>query len=213
MQEIVIPVVELGEVALDFGLVERITRHKDQGEPFPGPGPFETDTTHTVMLGLVACALAARWYPDVLDVGLVAQYALVHDLNEVYAGDTNTLQMPTAAAKKAKRNREYRAYVRLAGKFGAELPWVHHRISQYESLARPEARFVKGVDKLLPKLTHILNGARTVREQGMDAEALAARYAVQEVEMAEYASEFPELMKLRELLVDMCLEVMQRAAD
>lgn len=210
MQDMVIPVVELGEVALDFGLVHRITRHKDVGGQ---PGSYESDTTHTVMLGLVACALAARWYPDALDVGLVAQYALVHDLVEVYAGDTNTLKMPNVVEKEAKASREYRAYVRLAGKFGAELPWVHHRISAYESRARPEARFVKGVDKLLPKLTHILNGARTVREQGMDAEALAARYAVQEVEMAEYASEFPELMKLRELLVDMCLEVMQRAAD
>jgi hypothetical protein len=45
----------------------------------------ESDTDHTVMLALIACALApivdAR-----LDVGLVAQYALVHDLVEAYAG-------------------------------------------------------------------------------------------------------------------------------
>jgi 5'-deoxynucleotidase YfbR-like HD superfamily hydrolase len=63
------------------------------------------------MLGLIACAFAAAHLPD-LDVGLIAQYALVHDLVEVYAGDTPTLRPLSAAAKARKRQREHHAYQR-----------------------------------------------------------------------------------------------------
>jgi len=86
-------VVRLGQLALAFGRVNRITRHEDGTTP-------ESDTDHTVMLGLIACALAERWYPH-LDRGLVAQYALVHDLVEVYAGDTPTLAIDAAGAAAA----------------------------------------------------------------------------------------------------------------
>lgn len=62
-------VVELGRLALQFGRVNRITYHPDGHRP-------ETDTDHTVMLGLIACAFAASHMPD-LDRGVIAAYALV----------------------------------------------------------------------------------------------------------------------------------------
>ena len=46
-------VIRLAGTALDFGRVERATCHQDGHTP-------EDDATHTVMLGLVACGLAAR---------------------------------------------------------------------------------------------------------------------------------------------------------
>jgi putative hydrolases of HD superfamily len=69
--------VDLARLALAFGRVDRTAvYHPDQTTP-------ESDTDHTVMLGWAACAIAATWFPQ-LDLGLVAQFALVHDAPEVY---------------------------------------------------------------------------------------------------------------------------------
>jgi putative hydrolase of HD superfamily len=189
--------VALGGLSLDFGRVDRITRHQDGLTP-------ESDTDHTVMLGLIACALADQHFPD-LNIGMIAQYALVHDLVEVYAGDTPTLRMPTDDAKAEKQRREHEAYGRICREFGKTLPWLRILIGGYEARATPEARFVKALDKLLPKITHILNGAATIHKQGMSATELAERYETQIGELQAYAADFPELFELRAVLVDRVL--------
>ncbi|MFD1366168.1 HD domain-containing protein [Actinoplanes sichuanensis] len=189
--------ISLGGLALDFGRVNRITYHQDGLTP-------ESDTDHTVMLGLIACALADRYFPD-LNVGLIAQYALVHDFVEVYAGDTPTLRMQSSDAKAEKAAREQAALVRIHREFRGTLPWVATLISSYETRLTPEARFVKALDKLLPKITHILNGAVTIRKQGMRPEELADRYEAQIGELQTYAADFPALFDLRWVLVDRVL--------
>lgn len=184
-------VVDLGRLSLAFGRVDRITYHEDGTTP-------ESDTDHTVMLGLIACAFAAEHLA--LDLGRVAQYALVHDLVEVYAGDTPTLVALSSDAKQAKADRETAAWLRIRTEFAA-LPWLANTIGQYELRQIPEARYVKAMDKLLPKITHILNDCSTVRAQGMDRAALAARYEAQLLELKGYAADFPPLFDLRAELV------------
>jgi 5'-deoxynucleotidase YfbR-like HD superfamily hydrolase len=181
-------VVDLGHLALAFGRVDRITYHEDGVTP-------ESDTDHTVMLGLVACAFAARHLPD-LDLGRVAQYALVHDLLvhdlvEVSGGDTPTLRI-SAHQKAVKRERERLALERIGREFALRLPWLPDTIHRYERQGDPEARYVKALDKLLPKITHLLNGGVTLRQQAMGRDELAARYAAQGVELLGYAADFPE---------------------
>lgn len=197
-------VIDLGRLSLAFGTVNRITYHPDGVTP-------ESDTDHTVMLGLTACALADRWVHLNLNVGLIAQYALVHDLVEVYAGDTPTLRQPGADAKAAKKQREQEAQQRISREFVKTLPWLPSLIGGYEALATREARFVKALDKLLPKITHILNGAATVREQGMSLDEVAARYDAQVDELRAYAADFPELFDLRRELVALVLEQVEKA--
>lgn len=79
--------IDIGKMILSFAKVNRVTLHED-GET------LESDTDHTVMVSVCACALAFKLYPY-LDVGKVAQYAIIHDLVEVYAGDTNTFNIST----------------------------------------------------------------------------------------------------------------------
>ena len=186
-------VIALGQLSLAFGRVPRITRHEDGERP-------ETDTDHTVMLALIACALAPQIRAD-LDLGLVAQYALVHDLVEVFAGDTPTLRVLDAAARAAKAAREREAYERIAAAFGATLPWLPDRIGEYEARRTPEARYVKALDKLMPKITHLLNGLATIRRQQMDVDELRARYTAQRDELRGYAADFPALLDLHAALV------------
>src|SRR5689334_19330112 len=152
--------VDLGRLALAFGRIDRTAvYHPDGVTP-------ESDSDHTVMLGWLACALAARYFPR-LDVGLVAQFALVHDAPEVYAGDTPTLRID-AAGRAAKAAREHAAVGRLRAEFADRLPWFVDMITAYEAQVLPEARFVRGLDKVLPKIVHLLDGCTGLREQGMD---------------------------------------------
>lgn len=189
----------LGGLALALGRVERITRHEDGLTP-------ESDTDHTVMLGLLACGFAAEHLPQ-LDLGLVAQLALVHDVVEAYAGDTPTLRIdPDQQA--AKQAREAAALDRIRGEFATAYPWLVDSIACYEARQVPEARYVKALDKLVPKITHVLNGGATMRQQGLARDEVAARYERQLHELRGYAADFPPLFELREELIARLLDLL-----
>lgn len=142
-------VIRLGELAMQYATVHRVTFLSDGVTP-------ESDTDHTVMVGLIACAVANS-FDSTLDVGLVAQFALVHDLVEAYAGDTDTFGGLSEHARLEKEAREEAALKRIETEFDDTLPWVAETIRAYESLTTPEARFVKTLDKIMPKITRLLN--------------------------------------------------------
>ena len=182
-------VIAMAHAALAFGQVERAVYRPDQAT-------LETDTDHTVMLGWVAPSLAAS-FPG-LDVGLVAQFALVHDAPEVYAGDTPTLLI-TPAEQAAKAAREAAAVERLATEF-ARLPWFPATVREYESQRAPEARFVRAVDKILPKLVNLLERCHSLREVPPDQ--LADAWTRQRQQISRYVgSEFPGLIDLYDEVV------------
>ena len=168
----------LGKLVLRFGEVNRATFHEDGTTP-------ETDTTHTVMLALIAVAMC----PGHLDSGMVAQYALVHDLVESYAGDTNTAFITEAGLRK-KEKREKVAMNRIRLEFGDTVPILVEMIEQYERQVMPEARFVRFLDKAMPKITHVLNGCATVG-RGRTKKELRAAHSVQLTELLE---QYPELI-------------------
>ena len=121
---------DLCSLVLDFGKVNRKTCHQDGIR-------FESDTDHTVMLGIVGCAIASRLYKD-LDLGLISQFALIHDLVEVHAGDTPTLVGITDSFLKVKEDREAEALLKIKNDYGEMFPWIHETIEKYESLWIPE---------------------------------------------------------------------------
>lgn len=181
--------VDIGKLVLTFARVNRVTRHEDGVTP-------ESDTDHTVMVSACACALAERLYPDSLDIGLVAQFAIVHDLVEAYAMDTDSFGI-TAEGKEAKDAREHSAFLRIQDEFTETYPWLPTMIEKYEALDTREARFVKTVDKLMSKITHILNGGAYFKSKGMDEETMWNNYQSM-VKIAEerYGAEFPEVLVL-----------------
>lgn len=188
-------VVELGALALRLSRVKRITFHPNGRRP-------ETDSDHTVMLGLIAPAFADRFLPQ-LDPNLVVSFALVHDLAEAYAGDTPTLKI-TAKEYALKKMKEGLAIDRIIDEYADTLPWVPRMLVEYERQIKPEARYVRALDKLLPLVTHILNQGATYRL--MDRESLIKRYADQVDELMAYASDFPPLFELRGHLMGMAFD-------
>jgi putative hydrolase of HD superfamily len=95
----------LGALAMQFATIQRATYLADGTT-------HETDTDHTVMLGLMGCALAATHEPT-LDLGKIAQFALVHDLVEAYAGDTDTFNLTSELHRNNKSAREAAALERI----------------------------------------------------------------------------------------------------
>ncbi len=157
-------IIELGQLVLNFGKVNRATFHEDGVTP-------ESDTDHTVMLGIIACSYAERFAPE-LNRGRIAEFALIHDLVEVYAGDTATLKHMSPGDQRDKAEREHAAYERIQREFGEILPWVHEIIAAYERLDTREARFVKTLDKSMPGITHTLNGGVVVKSFGHTSDSL-----------------------------------------
>ncbi|HUB94216.1 MAG TPA: HD domain-containing protein [Verrucomicrobiae bacterium] len=109
---------------------------------------FENDAEHSWSVAFVALSLAPHT-DTTLDVGKVCQFATVHDLVEVYAGDTSNFA--DASKRATKEQREEDALHKLEQKLTA-LPWVAATVREYEAQVLPEARFVKSIDKLLPLL-------------------------------------------------------------
>jgi putative hydrolase of HD superfamily len=194
----------LAGYALAFGRISRTAcEHPD--------GTAETDSDHTVMLAWIAPALAARWYPE-LDPGLVAQFAVVHDAVEVFAGDTPTLLI-SPAGRRAKAAREALAGRRWQDEFGASLPWLPGMISRYERQDEPEARFTRAADKIMPGLVHLLAGCSDLIRHGMTAAEVARGTAENRALVCSYAGEFTELLRLRDEVVSRILARMRDLED
>jgi 5'-deoxynucleotidase YfbR-like HD superfamily hydrolase len=175
--------VALARLALVFGTVERITLHPDRTRA-------ETDTTHTVMLALIACDLA----PGHLDLGLVAQFAVVHDLIEAKTGDVQTLVIDEAGRRK-KETDEALAMLSLRDEFGAD-SWLVTMLEAYEHQLSPEARFVRLLDKVLPKIVHLLSGCAGAKKVTDFVGFKESHRKQREKLLAEYGDVAPEIHAL-----------------
>lgn len=105
----------------------------------------DNDAEHSWSLSLLAIALAPQ-IDKSLDVGKVCIFAVVHDLVEIYAGDTSV--WGPAEELKTKAKREEAAVTEIQKQFGA-FPMLGEWIEQYEHKGTPEAKFVYALDKFL----------------------------------------------------------------
>lgn len=176
----------LALLAMRFATINRATQLHS--------GESESDAAHTVMLILVACSIAAT-APERFDVGRVAELASVHDLPEVITGDVSTLGMNERELAKKARHDAY-ALAELISDH-AENGWLTSRLLEYENQRTPESRLVRYVDKLTPKLTHVLNSCATLRH----LEPAAIR-RIEGAQRERLARQYPELVGLLEPLFD-----------
>lgn len=116
-------------------------------------GSRENDVEHSFHLALSATEIAVNYYPK-LDIGLVTQFSMVHDLPESYSGDVWTINI-----SEQDRLKKEIAEKEATQKLLCELPpYTAQLLSRYEKQVEPEARFVRYIDKLLPDIIHILAG-------------------------------------------------------
>ncbi|MFC5719995.1 HD family hydrolase [Streptomyces gamaensis] len=166
-----------------------VTRHNNAT-----PDRKESVAEHSWHLALTVWVLHREFEREcghVLDLERMVKMCLVHDLAEIEAGDPSAWVTRNDAGRseeKARKEQEIaeRRFGALPGPLGDELLAVWR---EYEDGVTPEARLVRGVDRLNPALMRYLTG-QGWQDVGADAAALDAlqlpRLAVSETLTALY---------------------------
>jgi 5'-deoxynucleotidase YfbR-like HD superfamily hydrolase len=170
---------QLGMCAINFASIERAPRYT--------PERHENDAEHSFMLSLIAPELASQLQPE-LEPGLVAQFAVVHDLVELEAGDTVTFTL-TAADIVRKEQAEHSATERLGKKLP---PYTAALLLRYESQSEPEAQFVRLVDKLLPLIANIYGPGKQVMAESFDIHSSRALIEAETICSERLFRKFPD---------------------
>ena len=131
----IIPIIRL---ASKFATVLRTTGYRE--------GHLENDAEHSYQLALV-CWNANEQYNLSFQDELILKFALVHDLVESYAGDTDAHDTQEALA--SKKDREIEAFQMLKIEY-KQFEDMIHTIERYERKNDPEAQLVYLMDKLIP---------------------------------------------------------------
>lgn len=126
----------------------------------------ENSAEHSWHLALALLLFSDAAREAGVDLERALQLALVHDLVEIYAGDT--FVYADEAAQTARVEREKLAAKRLFG----ELPDEQNREfedlwEEYETKESPEARFVAAFDRMCPMLLNFASGGRSWRKHGV----------------------------------------------
>ncbi len=118
----------------------------------------ENDLEHSCQLSMFAW-LVMDYMKLPLDKERVLKYALVHDIVEVYAGDTNPWD---PAMVQTKKDREHASFLKLKEEFGDSTD-MFDTIHAYEEKADDEAKFVYALDKLIPEFNILLDNGRSYK--------------------------------------------------
>lgn len=149
--------------------IERLIRHVvlpfyhvKRDMPLPlGERRWENDAEHSWSVAFLACALAPQIDPT-LDLGKLAQYAIAHDIVEVYANDTSTFASEEELASKDER--EEAALQHIKKEFG-HFPWIVQTVQAYERRDTNEAKFIYALDKYIAVAYDYLDKDQLFRER------------------------------------------------
>jgi putative hydrolase of HD superfamily len=128
----------------------------------------ENDAEHSWHLGLMALLLREHSPDTNLDILRVLGMVLVHDLVEIYAGDTLVYDI---AGEQLKYERE----VRAADELFAMLPKdqtseIRALWDEFEARVTAEAKYARALDRLQPILLNYSTGGRTWQENNVTFE-------------------------------------------
>lgn len=164
-----------------------------------GDGKQENDSEHSYQLAMLAWYIISMESLK-LDKDLVIKYALVHDLVEVYAGDTYFYR--SDKEEKDKKDRENKSLKRIKEEFPG-FDDVYILIDNYEKRLDSESRFVYALDKLLPAMNIYLDGGRDWRRHKVTLDNLVKFNACKIVLSPEIELYFKEFVTIMEENSDM----------
>ncbi|KND50823.1 MAG: putative hydrolase [Parcubacteria bacterium C7867-007] len=145
------------EMLQEFQKIDRVMH-------VPGfPDRLENDVEHSYTLAMLAWYLVSSEKLP-LDADLVLKYGMIHDLVEVYAGDTYIYGNEEHLA--SKHEREAAAILRLQEVF-PEFTDLHKLIEQYERREDAESKFIYALDKLQPIIHAYIGGGVTWKKMNI----------------------------------------------
>lgn len=136
----------------------------------------ENTAEHSWHLVLFALTLFEHRRDPDLDLGRILKMCALHDLVEVYAGDTFFWDEQGNADK---YQRESAAARKLFGLLPQQQGEEFRRLwEEFEASDTPDSRFANAVDRLAPVLLNSVNGAESWRVHGIRASQLRDKMAV-----------------------------------
>jgi len=131
----------------------------------------ENDVEHSYTLAMLSWHIISTYKLD-LNLDKVFQYALAHDLVEVYAGDTYFYEKDSSVTD-TKEKRELDAAAQIQKEF-PEFEELHQAIKNYEKREDAESKFVYALDKVEPVLTIYLDKGRTWHKDEVTLEMITS---------------------------------------
>ncbi|MHB8061711.1 MAG: HD domain-containing protein [Ruminiclostridium sp.] len=158
-----------------------------------GTSRNENDAEHSWHLAIMAILLSEYSVEKNIDILKVVKISIVHDLVEVYAGDTFCYD---DKGYEDKAEREQKAAERLFNILPvdqADEIWNLWR--EFEEQITPEARFAACLDRLQPLILNYNTNGHTWKNPGVTSEKVLKRNSLLEEnapELWEYAKEIIE---------------------
>lgn len=135
---------------------------------------MEDDAEHAWHMAVMAILLAG-YSNGKIDVLKTVSILLIHDLVEIYAGDTYAYG---GVSKEDQHNKEARSADRLFGKLPAEEGKKLRALwDEFERADTPEARFAHTMDNIQPMMLNDATGGRAWREHGIRLSQVLRRNA------------------------------------
>jgi 5'-deoxynucleotidase YfbR-like HD superfamily hydrolase len=156
----------------------------------------ENDIEHSYTLAMTGWFIAQS-FPD-LDRNKIIIYALVHDIVEVYAGDTFAFAEKKEIDK--KKIREADALQRIKKEW-QDFPEMVDTIEQYETMSDDESRFVYALDKIMPTLLNIISDGHTWRTENISLHQphrIKKDKVIASPEISQYYDEIYALLKVNQ---------------
>jgi putative hydrolase of HD superfamily len=136
----------------------------------------ENDAEHSWHLALMAMVLKEYALSDDVDIDRVIRMCLVHDLVEIYAGDTFCYDKQ-GARDKEQREREAadKLFAILPDGQGAEYRTLWE---EFDAMETPDAKYAAAADRLQPLLNNYINKGNTWKEGNATSADVYARMAM-----------------------------------
>lgn len=156
----------------------------------------ENDAEHSWHFAMFALLLS-EYSAEKVDVEKTVKIALVHDLVEVYAGDTFAYD---EQGKKDKSQRELQAADRIFGMLPREQgKYLRSLWEEFEAKQTPEAKYANVCDRLQPLIHNYLTNGHTWKEGNVNSRQVLERmYIIKDTA--------PELWKAVTGMVDISIE-------
>jgi putative hydrolase of HD superfamily len=170
------PLPVAGRLARQLGFIVEVDQLKTvlRASTLASAPRRENDAEHSWHLALMVLVLA-EYADEPIDVGHTIRLVIVHDLVEIYAGDT---PLYDDALRVDQVERELAAADRLFALLPAEQAVEFRALwDEFEARVTPEARFAKAVDRLEPNILNWMASGGTWRTPGVTVDTVRARTA------------------------------------
>jgi putative hydrolase of HD superfamily len=164
-------------LATQIRFLMEVDRLKDvlRRSPLLAADRRENDAEHSWHLALLAIVLA-EYSDEPIDLGRVLALVAVHDLVEIYAGDTFLYDHDGTTSGQAER--EGQAAKKLFALLPPDQSGTFHALwREFEDRLTPEARFAKAMDHLEPLLLNYFGEGGTWQAPGITEGMVLSRKA------------------------------------